>query len=245
MTEERKDRSLTVSPLQVDFQGFLSITELCDLLLETASLHATSVGFGFEDMHKENSAWVLTRLLIRIQEPAKVFDLVKIETWVDSMSTAFTTRKFNIRNGNGSVIASASSTWMLIDIKSRRPKLIEEGLFQYLLEPGKECLTGQPAKIEKPKIMGNPFLYRVKYSDIDIQNHVNSVKYLEWAIDQFPKTQFMQYRLYEVQINYLAETLFGDELEITSGQPAENEYILNMDNQRKTVCRASVTWLKK
>ncbi|HYF01979.1 MAG TPA: acyl-ACP thioesterase domain-containing protein [Patescibacteria group bacterium] len=92
--------TFTLQPLQADFQGRFSPVHLCDVLLESAMLHAASLGFGFDDKRQAQSAWVLTRMAMRMKEDAFVHDEIGVETWVDSVKSSFSTGKFNVfKNG--------------------------------------------------------------------------------------------------------------------------------------------------
>lgn len=234
--------SFTVHPLQADFKGKFSVIRLCEIILESASQHAASLGFGFQEMQSAGTAWVLTRLAIQVEQYANVYDELYLETWVDSVKSSFSTRKFNVFK-KGEIIASATSVWMLIDVKSRRPAPIDVELFKKHVDAGRECLIDLPKKVDEIRHDVEVVNYKVAYSDIDLQGHVHSGKYIEWMLNLFLKEQFLKSELQRIDVNYLAECFFEDEVRIFKTAPNENKYIVDMEKaDGKSVCRAWLEW---
>jgi acyl-ACP thioesterase len=54
--------------------------------------------------------------------------------------------------------------------------------------------------------------FRVRYSDLDINQHVNNVSYIEWALENIQSIEKNQRCLTELEINFLGEALLGDEV---------------------------------
>jgi acyl-ACP thioesterase len=234
--------SYTLQPLQADFQGRFSVVHLCDVILESAMLHAASLGFGFDDMRRGQSAWVLTRMAMRMEEDAFVHDEISVETWVDSVKSSFSTRKFNVFK-NGRLVGGATSVWMLIDVATRRPKPIDAELFKNVAEGGRECVAPMPEKVEAIAYTGDVFKRRASYCDIDVQNHVHSGKYLEWILDTFSKEHFAEKRLREVHLNFLAEAVFGDEISMQVSPFKNDDFVAVITAaDGRSICHARLGW---
>ena len=54
--------------------------------------------------------------------------------------------------------------------------------------------------------------YQTKYSDIDINGHVNSIKYIEHILDLFPMETFKDKQIKRFEMAYVAESYYGDTL---------------------------------
>jgi acyl-ACP thioesterase len=52
--------------------------------------------------------------------------------------------------------------------------------------------------------------HTVLLSDLDIVNHANSVKYLEWCLDAAPIDVVLQQRIASIEMNYLKEVSWQD-----------------------------------
>jgi acyl-ACP thioesterase len=241
--KESNRYTFTVQPLQLDFQGKLSVIHLCEVILDCAARDASASGFGLQDVLTSNLAWVLTRLYISIEEYGKLFDVLSIETWVDSVNTSYSIRKFNVYNGENKIIASASTSWMQINITTRRPHALDEKTYAAIIQKDKQCLTGSPIKIEPFDHAGKPYTFSVKYSDLDIQDHVNSGKYIEWLMDEFPREKYLKQTIHEMQINYLSECIYGDIISIYHKEVENGTTIIEaLKSSGKPACRALFSW---
>ena len=235
--------TFTVKPLQVDFQRNMSMIHLCDVILDCAARDASDLGFGIQHVLTSNLAWVLTRLSIKVEKYGRLFDVLNIETWVDSVNQSYSIRKFNIYNQENKIIASASTSWMQIDISTRRPHPLDDQLFLHVIKKDKECLTGPPLKVEPFDHTNTPFSFQVKYSDLDIQDHVNSGKYIEWLMDEIPRQKFLEQKLCEMQINYLSECVYGDVISIFTRENENGDISMeSIKDSGKPACRAMFYW---
>ena len=70
----------------------------------------------------------------------------------------------------------------------------------------KECPIDRPGRIKVGG--GSPEAeYQTKYSDIDINGHVNSIKYIEHILDLFPLDMFREKTVRRFEMAYVAEKL--------------------------------------
>lgn len=77
-----------VEPFQEDYTGRLSWGVLGNLLLRCASLHSAHYGFGYNRAEEDAYAWVLSRLVIELDEMPRTGEQFTVETWV-AVSTGF------------------------------------------------------------------------------------------------------------------------------------------------------------
>ena len=68
----------------------------------------------------------------------------------------------------------------------------------------------------------------VCYNDIDINGHVNSVKYIEHVLDLWDIDWYREYRLKRFEIAYVAEAHQGDLLNFYREQVAKDEYCVRL-----------------
>lgn len=60
--------------------------------------------------------------------------------------------------------------------------------------------------------------FNVRKTDLDLNRHVNNVKYIEWALSCLPD----ETRVNEIDIKFVAESVLDDTV-VASCQPATNE----------------------
>ena len=69
----------------------------------------------------------------------------------------------------------------------------------------KECPIARPGRIKVDE--SEPVCeYQAKYSDIDINGHVNSIKYIEHILDLFPMEMFREKSVRRFEMAYGAES---------------------------------------
>ncbi|WP_455628801.1 acyl-[acyl-carrier-protein] thioesterase [Parabacteroides chinchillae] len=226
---------------QMDFRGRVTIPMIGNYLIHAASAHAAGRGFGYDDMTERHTAWVLSRLALEVTEYPKNAQSITVYTWVDEVGRLFTSRCFELADGEGKTFGFARSVWAAIDLESRRPTLLDvEGLSIYISD--RICPIEKPGKIlpVENKTEGVP--YMVKYSDLDINGHLNSIKYMEHLLDLFDINMFREKEVNRFEIAYQAEGKYGMMLGLHSIETIPGKYYMAICHEGKAICRAAVTW---
>jgi len=216
MTDLSKySQDFTIGSFDSDWHGNAKLTSICNYLQEISGNHVDKIGQGIYDLSQNNHAWVLSRMRIKIIRPAKWKETIRIETFPTGIKGLFGARDFRIFDTDDQVIALASSYWLVVDLETHRPlrphdivKHMPIGNYTEVFEEelGKLTpLTQEAELIEEIKI---------HYSDIDINRHVNNVKYLKWLIDAFPNETLTEKYLEEIEINFLHELKLGEYIQI-------------------------------
>ncbi|MDD2438348.1 MAG: thioesterase [Massilibacteroides sp.] len=225
----------------LDFRGRVTIPMIGNYLLHAASSHASERGFGYTDMTEKHTAWVLSRLALEMWDYPQMSEPITLYTWVGEVGRVFTERCFELQNAVGKPFGFARSIWAAIDLETRRPTLLDvEGLGVY--QSGRLCPIEKPGKIPtvENEMPGTPFT--VKYSDLDINGHLNSIKYMEHLLDLFDIRMFKEKEVHRFEIAYLAEGRYGMELEMHSTETDPNQYAMAICHEGKAICRAKVIW---
>ena len=207
--------SFVVEPFSEDFMGRLSWGIIGNQLLRCASWHAGSHGFGYRDVVEKHHAWVLSRLVVEFEQMPITADSYCVETWVSRIYRQFTDRLFAITGADGKVYGYASSIWALIDIGSRQPmdfSLLPEGGFRNAVVEREVPIQG-PGRV-RVKTDTPVHTREACYSDLDINGHVNSIRYIEMILDLFKQELYEEKKtVRRVEMSYSAESYCGDVLD--------------------------------
>ena len=200
-------------PFHVDFMGKLTMGVLGNHLLNCAGFHAAERGFGIAEINENQYTWVLSRLAIELEDLPRQYEDFSIQTWVENVYRLFTDRNFELKNKDGKTIGYARSVWAMISMQSRKPAdlltLHGGNISEYICD--KECPISKPGRIKVTQ--ETPVAeYQTKYSDIDINGHVNSIKYIEHILDLFPMETFKDKQIKRFEMAYVAESYYGDTL---------------------------------
>ena len=217
-SSKKQTLSIKVDPFNTDFAKRWSWMSLGKTLLNAAELHAKNRGFGMYNVNSENCTWVLSRLCVEIFEMPVVWDTVNVCTWIENIYRLFTDRNFSIKGADGKVYGYARSIWALIDYTTREPQNLEQMYgddFGGFLAPEEECPIRKQGRV-KP-LDNDCWVKDIKseYSDIDLNGHVNSIKYIEHIMDLFPMSDYENGRnMSRIEIAYMSESYYSDILSL-------------------------------
>lgn len=229
-------------PFHVDFTGKLTMGVLGNHLLNCAGFHAAERGFGIAEINENHYTWVLSRLAIELEDMPRQYEDFSINTWIENVYRLFTDRNFELVNKDGKTIGYARSVWAMISMETRKPadliSLHGNNLGQYVSD--RECPIDKPGRI-KVSVDAPVEEYQTRYSDIDINGHVNSIKYIEHILDLFTMDTFKEKQVKRFEMAYVAESYYGDVLSFYLEEKNENEYDIEVKkNNQEVVVRSKV-----
>ena len=238
-------------PFHCDFSGRLFLGHLGNQMLNAADFHSTDRGFGMKYLMTINRSWVLSRLAIEMTEMPGQHERYLVETWVESAMRFFTSRNFRVTGSDGRVLGFGRSIWAMIDTETRQPTdifSIDNGAINNWIVTDKTCPIEQSSRVKMSEKAGFVRSIDVNYNDIDINGHVNSVKYIEHTLDLWDIDWYREHRLKRFEIAYVAETHYGDRLSFYREQTAENECCVRLVKTEKQtgkeveVCRCKLVF---
>lgn len=240
------ERRYRLHTYETDTHGNMSIPALFNYLQDIASAHAAALHFGKDDLERNNRFWVLSRIFAEMDFMPGWDSEVIITTWPRGIEGIFALRDFEVSDISGKRIGGATSAWLMVDLTNRRPQRPGELLATLGVElPSKQSVGRNPEKIPPVETAGYSSLpFSVKYSDLDINLHVNNVRYIQWALDAYPLEFRMKNEMESVEVNYISESLPGDEVVIDICEQ-ENDYFIHSarrQNDNRELCRVRVKW---
>ena len=233
-------------PFHVDFTGRLTLGVLGNHLLNCAGFHAAERGFGMATVNEENYTWVLSRLAIEMEEMPVQYESFSIDTWVEDVYRLFTNRNYAIRDKDGRPIGYARSVWAMINMHTRKPidlLSVNGGSIRDFICDA-PCPIDTPSRIKVDTGEETASL-RAKYSDIDVNGHVNSIRYIEHILDLFPLEMYRTQRVRRFEMAYVAESYYDDTLSFHLEGESGSYAAAIRKNGGETVCRAKIIFGNK
>jgi len=184
--------------------GFLKYTDLCNLLQLTAAAHSEIGGISFSDMQEFNQAWVLSRMRVEISELPKWKDIVTVKTWINTLENSRSVRALEMYV-NGTKIIGSETFWAVFNTEIRRPEPLALPHEHFELYPENKSTAKTFSKINLNNDTEMVFEKTVALSDLDIVNHVNNVKYLEWCLDFVDEKIILNQKIKSFEMNFLKE----------------------------------------
>lgn len=198
-----------VRAYETDPHGALTIQSLCDYLQEAAGNHAEALGVSVERLEPLGLAWVLSRLRVHVAAYPRWREAAQVVTWPSGEDRLFATREFIVQGEDESVLARASSAWLLMQVERKRPARLPDFIRALDLPDRPDPLPTPPEPLEPPSHFDHERRFRVRYSDLDLNAHVNNARYVEWIAESVPDEVLHDYQMTALQLQYRAETRYG------------------------------------
>lgn len=210
------DKEFKVYTSEVDFRGQARAVTLLNYLQDAASEHATILGMSVFDLLAKNMAWLLSRYHVIIHKYPGMNEKVLVRTWPSDVGEYFALRDFEAFDADGRPLVSATSSWVIVDIKKKRP-LVMDGLFPacYVCTE-RRAVADDFASLPVLDVEGAGQRFRVLSTDLDMYRHVNNTVYTRWALESVPEEILLGSNPVEIEISYRAEAFFGQEIEARS-----------------------------
>jgi acyl-ACP thioesterase len=233
-----------INSYQVDFQENIKPTNLMQLFQEAAGNHAQHLGAGYAALLEEKLFWALSRIRVEILKLPKWGDEIRIETWPCSLVGPFFRRDFIFYDRHDEVICRGVSGWLLLNAETMRPQRADRLTLDLPFNEGKYALETFPERLNGVADHA-VFSKKISYNEIDVNNHVNNTRYLDWVMDCFDSSFYKSHQLQSYSLEFLSEMHWGDEVELLSGQegPAFHIQALNLQTG-KVAFKCDVEWQK-
>lgn len=236
-------RTFRFHSYEVDQNGRARPDIILSFMLDTAWSHTKDTEFSYSELKDEGQLWVLSRFFAVLHDLPKWDDEIIVETWGKGTDRLFGLRDFIIHSRSDKKLVSATSAWLIIDRKTSRVQRIESLGRNFPMQLEKNELDVKLEKIESQSAERTGSDYVVRYSDLDVNKHVNSSKYLQWILDSFPAEYFEKKNLKSFEINYLAEAKLGEKIYSTISDAGDCFYCeVRRDPDSTELCRAIVKW---
>ncbi len=237
-----------VKYFDVDARNEIKVSNLMDLLLDLSNRQMEESQLGTEELFKRNLGWVVTQYHFEVKRLPKANENVSLETTESGYNKYFCYRDFWVKDDAGEAMIYVHSLWIIMDLTSRKMVRLDEGLGEMMAVPLLSKVPRFP-RVKAPKFDHEGVPYRIRFYDIDSNNHVNNSHYFEWMIDQLPLDVVQGQNIRQIDIKFENELVYGDSPESymqLEELPEENlikTYHLIANNNKKAA-EAVFTWAK-
>lgn len=220
-----------ISPAETDMNRRLKISSLVNYLIQSAINSSDLLGFGFDVLSEQELFWVFSRLTVEILRPLKLNERIIVETWPKDIKGILHLRDFIIRDEKEKIVTRATTGWLAIDLKTKRPtKNINSMSFdKFTRLKDKHGIEGSPDKLKTIKSL-EEFEIKTTYFDIDLNRHVTSTRYIDWMTDTFSLDFHSEYYPNRLSVNYMKEVKPFQNLRLKKETLHQNAFLFEADN---------------
>lgn len=245
MMEKIGKYQFMAEPFHCDFNSRLLMGHLGNHLLNAADFHSNDRGFGMIYLKTINKAWVLSRLAVEMEYMPKAYDRFWVETWVETAMRFFTNRNFAISGPDGQVYGYGRSVWAMIDTETRQPHNLLEinnGSISDFIEREKVCPIAKSSRVQMTPGAELVRTIDTYYNDVDINGHINSVKYIEHVLDLWDMDWYRTHQVKRFEIAYVAEAHAGDRLSFYMQEDGDAFNVRICKGDGTECCRSKVVF---
>lgn len=234
-----------IGAYDTDIHGKVKLSKLTGYLQEAAWWHASYLGFGEAFIHHKGLVWVLSAIKIHMEQRPFWTDKITIETWPKSIERLFYLRDMAIYNDNEEIIGWATTQWLIVDLKTKRPKVVETDLLKQVMDPQKSVFEEGISKL--PKVTnGKSYSKQIDIMDFDLNGHLNSNRYVELVLGTFDKNYYLKNEVVDFQLNFIKEVNQTQELILKKQEIQDSIFLIEgSSNDGKIVYFQSFVSLSK
>ncbi len=225
------------------------IVTIFNYFQNTAWIHYSRVDTARGPFLSGNQIWAMTRVEIHLERTPRWQEVVEVETWSRGMDRLMAFRDFVVRDTQERRIASGAATWVILDLETRRIQPLSGIAGRWPSKPGVLAINKNAEKVESAANPAFDEPFRVRYSDMDVNHHVNSARYIQWMLDSLGSEFLQSHETRKAEVNYMDEAMPGDEVytgkELISGEPPV--FLLNVlrKGDGKEICRARIAFSRQ
>ena len=185
--------------------GDLKESALLNFLQDIATLSAESLEFGPSFVFANNYAWVVLKYHIELFAPLRNLSSIVIKTEPRGIAKLYAYRDFELYTKDGQCIGKAVSTWVLIDICTRKLLNTQKILADFMAPYQKRETDLVYEKIDSPDELMYQEVFDVRFDDIDVNRHANNSNYIVWALETLPVDFRLKHSPKTIDIKYKKE----------------------------------------
>jgi len=231
-----------------DLKKRATIQSLLRFFEDIAILHSEYVKLGIDYYFQHNVGWVLYKWDIKIARYPEFKETVRVRTTASYLKGFQAFRYFDILDLKGEHLVTANSMWLFINPVTRKPMNITEDIFKGYDVDKNKMTELEFGKIESLKKIDAQKDFDIRYIDIDTNNHVNNIRYVDWALELIPINIIHEYTLKRLLVNYKKETSYGKIIasSIDIGDEGENLKCIHQITSGETLlCLVETSWEKE
>ncbi len=200
----------TVRSYEVTANGVVTLSNICNYFQEAAGIHADYLNFDINQLQEKGLTWVLYKMQVKVQRYPKRWDKVLVRTKPSAGDGIRAFRDYELLDNNENRLAAAVSQWMVLNTKTKRPVRIPDEILNLGFSSDNHVIEPDTKSLKVLQADNAKFTTTSGYHDLDMNNHVNNVTYIDWFTGYIPEERISGLTCHKIHIQYIAECGAGD-----------------------------------
>lgn len=233
----------TIRTHEIDGQQRLTVPALMMLMQEASMQNAQQLQISLWDEEMNNLSWVILRKELTVVTMPTLGDKVKVVTYPAGFQKIFAYRDFWVFDQDGTVLATASSTWTLMNLTERRISKIPQNILNLEVPLKDECLAVPEVKMKMNKSLNQSYNYTIRHFDLDWNNHVNNIILAKLMIQSADEDLLSSRQILKFTIHIKSECYMNDSLSIRTKREESRCFHKISDKDDKTIAMSISEWM--
>ena len=195
-----------------DCFGRLKPASILYFVQEVAGKHCQQLSLDWDTLAQKRMFWAVIRHRVQITRLPDKGETITVETWPMPTTRVAFPRSVVAYDKDGRELFRTVSIWVLMDLDTRA-----------MILPGKSgvevpgLLRGSELALPKslvPVALSAEARRQVRFTDLDVNGHMNNCRYLDWICDLLPSGFHHGHTIREFTLCYLSEAREGEELKL-------------------------------
>ena len=220
----------------IDKNNLIKNRAILEMFENIGSYHSDKVNFGANDIQNTKCSWILLDWKIEVLNRPKYGENLEVHTWCKDGGKFHTYRDYELYNELGELCVKGTSKWILMNIeKGKLTKIEKELMDRYTLEEQDVFGKKELDKLSVPEEFISNIIYKVGRKDIDINDHMHNLYYLDLAYEALPEEVYSQRPFDNVRISYKKEIKYGDTVKCQYTKSNGKNVVVITDEENKII----------
>lgn len=200
---------------KVNSNSFVTNKGMLALLENVACMHSDTAGYGIREIPTTHLSWVQLNWRVQIIRRLKYGEEITIKTWAHSATKVSTLRDFEVIDKDNKTVCIATTRWTLTNIDTHSiTKITDDMIGKYKPDTKRIMPEFEFKKLKEPNTFSNEYVYNTQRRDIDVNEHMHNLNYLDLAYEALPEKIYKQIAhegdFNNIEIMYKTAIKYGD-----------------------------------
>ena len=239
------EQSYKIGLREVGIKNELTNYGILAFLEDIATYHSGLVGYGVDDVEKNQGAFLLLDWNLEVYKRLKFNDNINVKTYSLPINkpSFHCYRNFEIYDVKNNLIATAQSKWLFYNFFQKKiEKLSLEKVNIFKPEGDLEQTENKMIKIIEPKSFEKIKESHARRMDIDVNHHMNNLVYLKLAYEIIPDDVYFSEELNNLRITYKHQIKLGAKIKICYSRENDKHIVVIKSKDDKTTHAIVELW---
>jgi medium-chain acyl-[acyl-carrier-protein] hydrolase len=238
---------LRVDACDIDSTGKLKVSSVFNHIQNLAAVHAQGLGAGIGEMLTLGMFWVLSWVKLEFAFFPMFGEEFSAKTWPKCRHRLFSIRDFLFCGKNGDVFCRGTTAWLMVDLKTKKAKNPMSLQLNIPYQENESALCCYPERFPPEHAGTTVYTRKIRYSDLDLNRHVNNARYIELLMDCFDVEHHQKHQIRSFTVSFVSEAKYGDEIDLLLADDSDNgsSHFIEALNVKsgKPVVQAVIEWM--